>query len=575
MFQMSHMSYMVKLRRAKSEKLFAKVSLPPNEVERMRLQNFKIGSRLSIGFSLLGLLMLIQGVFALYSITSMHKVTENIDKNTIPSLQHLAALNLNVMRMRVFTLRLLIAQNELDVQSAQEAITDIHRNIATIRQAYEPLISVAGEQESYDQFSSSYTRYSQLKDDLSAFVEAKQQENAVALANSELAETANQMAAALLRLNDLNTGHATEEANLSEANYAQSWNYVVAMVLLSLAIAVAAAIALTRSIVAPVRHAVRLAEKVAGGDLTQPIEIRGKDEIAELAVSLQTMQQNLRDTIRHISNSSIQLASAAEELNMVTDNAAASVSQQNDEIQQAATAITQMSAAVEEVAQTALETSEASTQSAQSAESGKLQVEYTLTAIADINSDMTVSAGLVSELADHSQHIGKALDVIRAVAEQTNLLALNAAIEAARAGDAGRGFAVVADEVRALAHRTQSSTKEIETMVQTIRGGTQAAVLSMQHSKEKAELALQQAQKAGGALDTIALQINQISDRNHVVASAAEQQAKVAREVDRNIINISDLATQTATGAHQTSAAAHDLSRLAVDLNSLVVRFTI
>jgi methyl-accepting chemotaxis protein len=519
--------------------------------------------------------MLLQGVFALYSMASMHKVTENIDKNTIPSLQHLAALNLNVMRMRVFTLRLLIAQNELETQSAQEAITDIHRNIATIRQAYEPLISVAGEQESYEQFSSSYARYSQLKNDLSAFVAAKQQENAVALANSELAETANQMAAALLRLNDLNTRHATEEANLSEASYAKSWNYVVAMVMLSLVIAVTAAIVLSRSIVAPVRHAVQLAEKVAGGDLTQPIEIRGKDEIAELAVSLQTMQQNLRDTIRHISNSSLQLASAAEELNMVTDNAAASVSQQNDEIQQAATAITQMSAAVEEVAQTALETSEASSQSAQSAESGKQQVEYTLAAIADINSDMTVSAGLVSDLAEQSQHIGKALDVIRAVAEQTNLLALNAAIEAARAGDAGRGFAVVADEVRALAHRTQSSTKEIETMVQTIRGGTQAAVLSMQHSKEKAELALQQAQKAGGALDTIALQINQISDRNHVVASAAEQQAKVAREVDRNIINISDLATQTATGAHQTSAAAHDLSRLAVDLNTLVVRFTV
>jgi methyl-accepting chemotaxis protein len=347
------------------------------------------------------------------------------------------------------------------------------------------------------------------------------------------------------------------------------------MVLLSLLIAIAAAIVLSRSIVVPVRYAVRLAEKVAGGDLTQPIEVRGKDEIAELAVSLHTMQQNLRDTIRHISNSSLQLASAAEELNMVKDNAAASVSQQNDEIQQAATAITQMSTAVEEVAQTALETSEASTQSAQSAQAGKLQVEHTLTAIVDINSDMTVSAGLVAELADQSQHIGKTLDVIRAVAEQTNLLALNAAIEAARAGDAGRGFAVVADEVRALAHRTQSSTKEIETMVQTIRGGTQAAVLSMQHSREKAEQALQQAHKAGSALDTIALQINQISDRNHGVASAAEQQAKVARDVDRNIINIRDLATQTATGAHQTSAAAHDLSRLAADLNTLVLRFTI
>ena len=260
---------------------------------------------------------------------------------------------------------------------------------------------------------------------------------------------------------------------------------------------------------------------------------------------------------------------------MVTDNAAAGLSQQNDEIQQAATAITQMSAAVEEVAKTALETSEASGQSAQNAQLGKQQVEHTLTAITHIHQDINVSAGLVAELAEQSQHIGKVMDVIRAIAEQTNLLALNAAIEAARAGDAGRGFAVVADEVRALAHRTQSSTKEIETMVQTIRSGTQAAVTSMQHSREKAEQALNQAHKAGDALDTIAQQINQISDSNHIIASAAEQQSKVAREIDKNIININDLAVQSSAGAHQTSAAAHDLSRLAVDLNTLVVRFSV
>jgi methyl-accepting chemotaxis protein len=97
----------------------------------------------------------------------------------------------------------------------------------------------------------------------------------------------------------------------------------------------------------------------------------------------------------------------------------------------------------------------------------------------------------------------------------------------------------------------------------------------MQHSRDKAEQALEQAHKAGEALDMIAQQINRISDSNHIIASAAEQQSKVAREVDRNIINISDLATQTSAGAHQTSAAAHDLSRLAIDLNTLVVRFIV
>ncbi|TXH96669.1 MAG: methyl-accepting chemotaxis protein [Rheinheimera sp.] len=410
---------------------------------------------------------------------------------------------------------------------------------------------------------------------MTALVEADNQTAATELANTSLADTANLMAKALMQLNELNSRHASEQANQSEQNYLQSWNYVIGMVLLSLLVAAAASVMLSRSIVLPVRRALHLAQKVAGGDLTQSIDIRGKDEMAELADSMRTMQQNLRDTIRHIAASSQTLASASEELNMVTDNAAEGISQQNDEIQQAATAITQMSAAVEEVAQTALATSEASIESAHNTLLGKQQVEQTLTAIHDINKDMAVSAGLVGELAEQSQHIGKVLDVIRAIADQTNLLALNAAIEAARAGDAGRGFAVVADEVRALAHRTQSSTKEIETMVHSIRGGTQAAVSSMQHSRDKAEQALEQAHKAGDALDMIARQINRISDSNHIIASAAEQQSKVAREVDRNIINISDLATQTSAGAHQTSAAAHDLSRLAIDLNNLVVRFTV
>jgi len=541
----------------------------------MKLQNFRIGARLTVGFAVLGLLMLLQGVFALYSMSNMHKVTENIDKNTLPSLQHLAALNLNVMRMRVFTLRLLIAQNPEDVNVAKQATEEINQSITSIRQNYEPLISIQGEQAFYEEFSRAYRQYTQLKNDLVALIDQGKVEQATELANTTLADTADRMAKALLDLNDLNTADATAQALLSESSYDHSWNYVSGMIVISLLLAVMASVVLSRSIVIPVKRAVRLAEKVAAGDLTQPIDVKGKDEIAELAQSLQTMQHNLRDTIRHIASSSMQLASAAEELNMVTDNAANGVSQQNDEIQQAATAITEMSAAVEEVAQTALATSEASSQSAHNAELGKQQLAMTLTAINEINQDVANSAGLVGNLAEQSQHIGKVLDVIRAIADQTNLLALNAAIEAARAGEAGRGFAVVADEVRALAHRTQNSTREIETMVQTIRGGTQAAVNSMQHSRDKAEQALLQAQKAGEALDTISLQISRISDSNHIIASAAEEQSKVAREVDRNIINISDLAAQTATGAHQTSAAAHDLSRLAVNLNTLVVRFTV
>src|SRR5690606_15803375 len=187
--------------------------------------------------------------------------------------------------------------------------------------------------------------------------------------------------------------------------------------------------------------------------------------------------------------------------------------------------------------------------------------------------DVTATAGEVEQLAQQIRNISQVLDVIRAIAEQTNLLALNAAIEAARAGEAGRGFAVVADEVRALAHRTQQSTQEIEQMIGGIQQGTERAVSSMQQSTGRATSTLTLAQAAGQALDEIARAISAINERNLVIASASEEQAQVAREVDRNLVNIRDLSLQTSAGASQTSAASQDLSRLAVNLNNLVTRF--
>ncbi|MNN02155.1 Methyl-accepting chemotaxis protein McpS [compost metagenome] len=234
-----------------------------------------------------------------------------------------------------------------------------------------------------------------------------------------------------------------------------------------------------------------------------------------------------------------------------------------------------MTSAVEEVARNAVSTSEASKEATRSAGDGRDLVLETVTAIERMSVDVQGTADLIGNLAEESRDIGKVLDVIRGLADQTNLLALNAAIEAARAGEAGRGFAVVADEVRALAHRTQQSTSEIERMIGSIQGGTEQAVNSMRNSTERAESTLNIARGAGLALDTITGAVAEINERNLVIASAAEEQAQVAREVDRNLVNINDLSVQSATGAHQTTAASAELSRLAVDLNGLVARFSV
>ncbi|WP_372241458.1 MULTISPECIES: methyl-accepting chemotaxis protein [unclassified Pseudomonas] len=285
------------------------------------------------------------------------------------------------------------------------------------------------------------------------------------------------------------------------------------------------------------------------------------------------MQGSLRSTLQLIRQSAGQMAASATDLNGITDQSSRSLQKQTAEIEQAATAVNEMTSAADEVARNAVSTSESTRLSNETARDGQQRVGETVSAIQALSTNIGETSSLVQNLADQSRDIGKVLDVIRSIAEQTNLLALNAAIEAARAGESGRGFAVVADEVRALAHRTQQSTLEIDQMVTAMRSGSSQALTSMQSSTQRASETLILAEGAGGALSQITDSIDQIHQRNLVIASAAEEQAQVAKEVDRNIVNIRDLSAQSSSGAGQINGSSHELARLAVSLNEAVARF--
>ncbi|MBI6853946.1 methyl-accepting chemotaxis protein [Pseudomonas cichorii] len=344
-------------------------------------------------------------------------------------------------------------------------------------------------------------------------------------------------------------------------------------VIIAFIVAIILGILITRMITGPLAIAVASAQRIAKGDLTQPIASDRGDEAGQLLNALSDMQGGLKYTIQEIASASGQLASAAEELSAVTDESTRGLTRQNDEIQQAATAVNQMTAAVEEVARNAVSTSEASKTATEDAVQGRGQVDQTVKGITTMVSEITQSTEAVAQLAGHVRDISKVLEVIRSIAEQTNLLALNAAIEAARAGEQGRGFAVVADEVRALAHRTQASTVEIEGMIGTVQAGADGAVAAMGKSLSLATNTQELAERAGSALVKITDGVATINERNLVIASASEEQAQVAREVDRNLLNIQDLSTQSAAGANQTSASSQELSRLATSFNVLVAKF--
>ena len=541
----------------------------------MSLRHLNIAPRASLGFAFIALLVVVLGVFAVNRMTLIRQASVDMSSNQLPSVAYLGSLTENVLRMRILSFRVLVNREPAALQEAQTRIAVLIDKVRTAQAGYSALPSVPEEAALYKTFVGTLDNYLTAQAEMLALSQQNKVDEMRALINTRIKNGTDQMGEQLNKLIALNSAGAKQASEQAGRSYDSAISGIVVVAVAAALLTVLLAWLLTRSIVTPLRKAVEVAQTIAGGDLSKVIEDDGKDEPARLISALSAMQTNLRQTIQHIAGSATQLASAAEELSAVTEEASKGLQQQNNEIDQAATAVNEMTAAVEEVARNAVSTSEASTQSNQAAREGRDRVVETVGAIQTMTQDVQNTSLLIEGLATQGRDIGKVLDVIRAIAEQTNLLALNAAIEAARAGEAGRGFAVVADEVRALAHRTAQSTQEIEKMVAGIQNGTGEAVQSMQQSNQRTHNTLEMARAAGVALEQITQSISLINERNLVIASASEEQAQVSREVDRNLVNIRDLATQSAAGANQTSAASHELSRLAVDLNAMVARFVI
>ncbi|WWZ16076.1 methyl-accepting chemotaxis protein [Pseudomonas chlororaphis] len=542
----------------------------------MLLRSMNISRRAGLSFALIALLAVALGTFSLLEMRRMNEQSLEVDRNWLPSIVAANAMALTSTQIRTLTLRQLVVRDRSDVEALLDRINQLEEQLSAQQLVYEKLSVAPEEKAAYARFLGVKALYLKDQQRVLDLVRQGRKDEAIAIVDGgPFLANADAMLKELLTVVEVNTHGGEAAAARSNEVFHSAVGLVLAILAIVLVLTVGLAIVLTRSIVRPLGQAVEVAETIASGDLCHAISVTGNDEPARLLHALQRMQNSLRGTLQKIADSSSQLASAAEELHAVTEDSSKTLHQQSNELEQAATAVNEMTAAVEEVARNAVSTSEASRETDATAHHGRQQVQHTVDSIGDLADEVTRTCEQVEHLAVDVRNIGQVLEVIRSIAEQTNLLALNAAIEAARAGDAGRGFAVVADEVRALAHRTQQSTQEIESMINTIEEGTEGAVSAMRHSNERAHLTLEAARASGLALDQITQAITSINERNLVIASASEEQAQVAREVDRNLVNIRDLATQTSAGANQSNAASQDLSRLAVELNGLVSQFKV
>ncbi|RON96776.1 chemotaxis protein [Pseudomonas moraviensis] len=327
----------------------------------------------------------------------------------------------------------------------------------------------------------------------------------------------------------------------------------------------------------PLKQMVAMLDDIAQGegDLTRRLSSDRSDELGSIAKGFNTFLAKLQAMITQVVTSVQSVSDSSEHTADIAIRTNIGVQKQMAEIDQVATAVQEMTATAQDVARNATQAAQAASHADQAASQGMQIVRDTSDSIGVLAVEIGKAVDVVQTLAKDSENINAILTAIRGIAEQTNLLALNAAIEAARAGEQGRGFAVVADEVRNLAQKTQKATEEIQAMIQQLQQGTRDVVRVMEDSQSRTDESVQHAAKAAEALETITQAVSVINDMNTQIASAAEEQSAVADDINRNVINIGQVANEVAGGADESSSASAGLTKLAEQQRRLINQFKV
>jgi len=327
----------------------------------------------------------------------------------------------------------------------------------------------------------------------------------------------------------------------------------------------------------PLKQMVAMLDDIAKGegDLTRRLSSDRSDELGSIAKGFNTFLAKLQAMITQVVTSVQSVSDSSEHTADIAIRTNIGIQKQMAEIDQVATAVQEMTATAQDVARNATQAAQAASHADQAAGQGMQIVRDTSDSIGVLAVEIGKAVEVVQTLAKDSENINAILTAIRGIAEQTNLLALNAAIEAARAGEQGRGFAVVADEVRNLAQKTQKATEEIQSMIQQLQQGTRDVVRVMEDSQHRTDESVQHAAKAAEALETITQAVSVINDMNTQIASAAEEQSAVADDINRNVINIGQVANEVAGGADESSSASAGLTKLAEQQRRLINQFKV
>lgn len=323
----------------------------------------------------------------------------------------------------------------------------------------------------------------------------------------------------------------------------------------------------------PLKKAAARAREEIDNPLMALIYTGRSDEIGQIQLTAEFLKGRLGTTLGRIRDSAVSIEQEADNSAQSVADIQSAIQQQAMRMGEVATAMTEMTASIQEVANNAAYAATKARETDELSKNGVSSASKAVSSLSDLGTAIGNISTVVAQLDKDTRNIGQIIDVITSIADQTNLLALNAAIEAARAGEHGRGFAVVAEEVRSLASKTQLSTQQIQDLIGELNGAVKQAVNVMEQSQQTSETSELHVKASITALETIAHEVSNINELNTQIATAVEQQSSVSEDINRNIVQVNETASQVSHGAEIADNAANSLSTQSHHMSDMIKRF--